>query len=58
MLLCGATVRMLDGRELVSYVIVKIPNQVLRLSEKLYEVASQSGSGPYDVAEPKASSTG
>jgi hypothetical protein len=36
--------------------IAEKPNQIVRLEERLYKVASQSGRGMYDVIKKKESS--
>jgi putative transposase len=47
---------MSDNREMNGKAIAQKPNQVMRLDERFYKVASQSGHGMYTVAKKKESS--
>jgi len=43
------------SRELRGKIIAEKPNQIMRLSERFYKVASQNGNGVYDVTKKKES---
>jgi putative transposase len=52
----GTAMENLQNREERGRTIAQKPNQIMRLDERFYKVASQSGHGMYDVIKKKASS--
>jgi len=55
-MLCGAIIPMTESREMKGKAIAETPNQIMRLDERFYKVASQSGHGMYGVVKKKESS--
>jgi putative transposase len=49
---------MFNSREMRGRMIAENPNQIQRLDDRFYKVASQSGNGMYDVARTKAFAIG
>ena len=47
-----------NPRKLRGLAIAQVPNQVVRLDDKFYRVASQSGDGMYDVTRTKSFAIG
>jgi hypothetical protein len=52
---CGAIIIVTDNRQDRGRAIAEKPDQIMRLSEKFYRVACQSGRGMYNVTRTKAS---